>query len=209
MLKTRITSILYDLDGVLIETRKWHYTALNKALKKYSFHITLEEHKKKYEGLPTLEKLKLLTKEKGLNECFYEDIISSKYNEIQKKIELDCKPDKEKISMICELKKYGFKQAICTNTTKSTVIATLKRIRLYGYFNLIMARSDILNPKPNPEIYIKTIRYLGDIPKNCLILEDSDHGYRAALKSGANVLKISDISLVTLTNIEKELNKYR
>ena len=61
-----IEAIVFDLDGVLVDSRDLHYKALNQALETFGYRITLEEHLGKYDGLPTKRKLELLSDEKGL-----------------------------------------------------------------------------------------------------------------------------------------------
>jgi beta-phosphoglucomutase-like phosphatase (HAD superfamily) len=63
-----IKLIIFDLDGVLVETKKLHFDALNRALKEVDskYIITIEEHLSKYDGLNTHKKLNFLSKEKGL-----------------------------------------------------------------------------------------------------------------------------------------------
>ena len=63
---SKIKAILFDMDGVLIDAKDWHYEALNKALALFGFEITRTEHLSTYDGLPTSVKLKKLTIEKGL-----------------------------------------------------------------------------------------------------------------------------------------------
>lgn len=59
-----IKLVLFDMDGVLIDAREWHYDALNKALELFGYTITRQEHENFYDGLPTRVKLEHLTKEK-------------------------------------------------------------------------------------------------------------------------------------------------
>ena len=62
-----IKAIIFDLDGVLVDTKKIHFEALNAALKKYRFEtITIDDHVKVFAGLPPTEKLKILQKKKRL-----------------------------------------------------------------------------------------------------------------------------------------------
>ena len=60
-----IKLVIFDLDGVLIDSKEYHFEALNLALGE-EYKISREEHLSEYDGLPTLEKLKLLSKNKGL-----------------------------------------------------------------------------------------------------------------------------------------------
>lgn len=59
-----IKAVLFDMDGVLIDAREWHYDALNQALALFGFGITRQEHENYYDGLPTRVKLQRLTEEK-------------------------------------------------------------------------------------------------------------------------------------------------
>lgn len=59
-----IKAVLFDMDGVLIDAREWHYDALNRALSLFGYTITRQEHENYYDGLPTHVKLKKLTEEK-------------------------------------------------------------------------------------------------------------------------------------------------
>ena len=70
-----IKVIIFDLDGVLVDTKLIHFEALNSALKKYNFdEISIDDHVKIFDGLPTIEKLKLLQKTKKLPKKFFSKI---------------------------------------------------------------------------------------------------------------------------------------
>ncbi len=69
--------VIFDLDGVLIDSKDYHFEALNLALET-KFKISKEEHIADYDGLPTLEKLKLLSKKKGLPNDKYDEVWKSK-----------------------------------------------------------------------------------------------------------------------------------
>ena len=76
-----IKVIIFDLDGVLVNTKKIHYEALNKALKKFSFkEISFKDHIKIFDGLPTNEKLKILNKKNKLPKKFFLKINKYKQN---------------------------------------------------------------------------------------------------------------------------------
>ena len=74
-----IKLVIFDLDGVLIDSKDYHFEALNLALgEKYA--IGREEHLKDYDGLPTIEKLKLLSEKKGLSPDSFNQIWEDKQN---------------------------------------------------------------------------------------------------------------------------------
>ena len=77
-----IKAIIFDLDGVLVDTKKIHFEALNSALKKFKYNeISFEDHVKIFDGLPTNEKLKILSKKNNLPKKDF-----SKINKFKQKI---------------------------------------------------------------------------------------------------------------------------
>ena len=56
----KIKAVIFDMDGVLIDAKDWHYEALNKALRLFGLEITRSEHETTYDGLPTKDKLEIL-----------------------------------------------------------------------------------------------------------------------------------------------------
>ena len=69
-----IKAILFDMDGVLIDAKEWHYEALNKALSHFGFIINRDAHLTTYDGLPTKSKLEKLSEAQGLPEGLHEHI---------------------------------------------------------------------------------------------------------------------------------------
>ena len=66
-----IKAVIFDMDGVLIEAKDWHYEALNKALKLFGIEILRHEHLSTFDGLPTRDKLKILSIDRGLPESLH------------------------------------------------------------------------------------------------------------------------------------------
>jgi HAD superfamily hydrolase (TIGR01509 family) len=203
-----IKAVLYDLDGVLIDTKDWHYLSLNFALKSFGYHLSEEEHKRLYEGLPTSEKLKMLTKSKGLPVGLYRRITELKNSHLAGLSKDNIKIDPVKVELVSGIKKQGLKQIVCTNTTKSTVMMMLSSVGLYDYLDAVFTRKDINKPKPNPEIYKKAIGYSGYKPEECLIFEDSEHGLKAATLSGAHVFCVQSVADLDLQLVMSIIERF-
>ena len=184
-MENKLKTIIFDLDGVLIDACEWHYGALNKALKKCSLKpIGRNDHLKKYNGLPTATKLEMMS----INE---EN--SRKVRELKKKytaeiIAKECKPDNEKIEMLHSLKNYTL--ACCSNAIKESIVDMLTKSNMINYFDLVIGNDEIKNPKPDPEIYLKAFEILKVKPEECLIIEDAPYGIEAAKASGAIVIAV-------------------
>ena len=201
-----IKAIIFDLDGVLVDAKEIHYDALNNALAKFNYTITQEEHLSTYDGLPTKKKLMLLTEKKELPKEFYEDIWMIKQNETVK-ILSNLSPDERLIQVLKELKNKGYKLAVCSNSIlESTKLMLLKR-GFMEYIEFFLSNEDVVSPKPSPEMYLRAILKLNAKPNECLIIEDSHVGRRAALDSGAHLLGVKDSKDVTLEKIEKKIEE--
>lgn len=188
---TNIRAVLFDLDGVLVEARDWHYEALNKALGLFGFTITREEHDGYYNGLPTRKKLVRLTQDKKLPEALHDFISEMKQHYTFNYIYTDCIPDFSKQSMLKNLKARGLKLAVCSNAIKDSIVMMLQKADIIHYFDLILSNQDVKNNKPDPEIYLNAMDHFGLKPEECIIVEDAPHGREAAHRSGANVIEVS------------------
>jgi hypothetical protein len=194
-----IKMIIFDLDGVLIETKRLHYSALNQALDS-AYQISWQEHLSKYDGLKTNQKLDMLTRDKGLPIAQHRSTWEKK-----QRLTLDMlkstRPNKELIECLLSLERDGYKLACCSNSIRKTVLTILSKLGIIEYFDLILSNEDVQNSKPHPEMYWKAISIMGFTPEQVLILEDSPYGLKAASQSGANVMRITSPKDVTYTNI--------
>lgn len=203
-----IKTIIFDLDGVLVNTKNIHFEALNFALKKNDLNeISYENHLKKFDGLPTKEKLKILSSKFKISKSKQIKIQNDK-NQITKKIlkkKIKYSKNIEKIFLSLS-KKY--KIVVATNAIQDTLNICLKKLRVEKYVNFSISNEEVNNPKPNPEIYFKVFIKYGIFPYEALIIEDSSYGRQAAISSGANLMPIKDTKDVTLKNIKYYINDH-
>jgi HAD superfamily hydrolase (TIGR01509 family) len=202
-----IKAILFDLDGVIIDAKKIHFNALNDAIRIYDHRciISYEEHLQKYDGLKTDQKLKILTKNKGLSEFLYKDIWNKK-QELTIKYLNELVPNQELIKTLERLKSENFKIACCTNSIKDTVMFSLEKMNIKHYFDLIISNQDVKNSKPNPEIYLKAILEFGFNPAEVLVIEDSPHGLQAAYLANTNILRVESPDSINFELIRNYIN---
>ena len=203
-----IKLIAFDLDGVLVDARELHYLALNMALEDIhpDYKISREEHLSTYDGLPTTKKLKMLTADKGLDPQKH-DLVWRKKQEKTVKIINNMSPDEEMIEVLKTLKSKGYCIHVCSNSIKHTVKMMLLRRGLIEYVDEIFSNQDVNNPKPNPEIYLRSIIAAGVSPKETLIVEDSHVGRKAAMESGAFLCAVRNRGDVTLETIQQSISK--
>ncbi len=196
-----IRAVIFDMDGVLIDAKEWHYESLNLALKLVGYTITREEHETVFDGLPTKKKLEMLSANYGLPRNLHGFL-----NEMKQQYTMDmvyqlCKPTFHHEYALSRLKRLGYKMAVASNSIRNTVRVMMDKAHLAGYLDLQLSNEDVTYPKPHPEIYQKAIRALGLTPPEALIVEDNENGIRAATASGAHVLVVRDVHDVHLDNI--------
>lgn len=198
--------IIFDLDGVLIDSKDNHYESLNRALREIDekLIISYEEHLAKYDGLPTRTKLDLLTKEKGLSIDLHDEIWKSKQKHTEEILLEKIKPNFNLIRIMKYLKGKNFKIACASNSIKNTIVASLHMLGLMPYFDHIASNEDVKHGKPFPEMYWQCMIECFAIPETTIIIEDSHIGRQGAKDSGALLLEVDDPNDLTC---EKVFNK--
>ncbi len=188
-----IKAVIFDLDGVLIDARDWHYQALNRALGLFGLEIPRDDHIISYDGLPTKKKLEMLSVERGLPRQLHGFINHMKQVYTMELIYSQCRPQFYHQYALSRLQKAGFKMAVCSNSIRETLDLMIGRADLDQYFEFTLSNQDVKIAKPDPEIYNTAIKRLGLQPGECLIVEDNHNGVRAAQAAGAHVLQVRSV----------------
>ncbi len=197
-----IKLIIFDLDGVLVEAKNIHFRAFNEALDSYA--ISWDEHLSTYDGLKTIQKLKMLSESKGLPEDLHTEIWNKKQRiTIQKLKEL--KPC-EKLQNITSKLSEEYKIALCSNSTRKTCLTVLSKLGIVENMDLVISNEDVQNSKPHPEMFWKAISMMSCLPEETLIVEDSPYGLLAADRSNSHILRVKNPSEVTLDNLTRKIN---
>ena len=200
--------IIFDLDGVLIDSKEIHFNALNLALDEFGSDliITRNEQDNIFEGLTTKAKLDILTKIKGLPETLHEDIWKLK-QEYSSTLFTSVSPDQELISLFKFIKANGIKIAVASNSIRKTLDSCLMSLGLAGLVDYSLSNEDVDLPKPSPEIYNRVMKYFSISPKESTIFEDSPVGLAAANASGARVEQVRDRQDINFETIERVIHE--
>jgi HAD superfamily hydrolase (TIGR01509 family) len=191
--------VIFDLDGVLIDSKDLHYQALNLALYNINpeWMIPYKEHVERYNGNPTTVKLKLLSeKYLELTEPIRDKIDKDK-QEITKSLLQKIKKDEELVDVFSDLIDNNYVIAVASNSVRETVNVILKNLGVFSYVSLILSNEDVQDPKPSPEIYIRCMQNFNTLPNKTVIFEDSEIGKQAAKQSGAKLVAISSRKSIT------------
>ena len=202
-----IQAVVFDMDGVLVDTVEWHYEALNQALRPFGFSIGRGEHNRIYNGLPTRVKLEILSVRKGLPRSLHPAILQKKQDYTLRLITTRCAPDPMKLDLLKRLTADGYRLAVCSNAMPQTVESVLARGGMLPWIELYLTNRDIRRPKPDPEIYRKTCRKLGLAPSRCLAVEDAACGVASARGAGLRVMRVRRCEDVTYQRVKARLQR--
>ncbi len=186
--------VIFDLDGVLLDTRELHYEALNQALIEsppppHNQVISLIDHHTRFDGLSTYEKLQILVEERGLPLDLAQKVAERK-QELTQIAFRRLRPNPRIKELLKSIVSRGWSVAIATNSVRSTLEIALDRLEVSSLIELSLSNEDVRNPKPHPEIYWSAMSHFGCLPGDTVIVEDSPIGLASAQASGARVLVV-------------------
>jgi HAD superfamily hydrolase (TIGR01509 family) len=200
-----IKAVVFDMDGVLIDAREWHYEALNRALGLLGYEITRYEHLTTYDGLPTMRKLRMLTVDRGLPAELHGFINSLKQQYTLELVATRCRPVFQHQYALSQLKAAGYALGVASNSVRRTVEEMMERSDLLRYLDLLISNEDVTRSKPDPEMYLTAMERLGVAPEETLIVEDNENGVKAATASGAHVMVVEGPDDVVLDAIRARI----
>ncbi|WAM36333.1 beta-phosphoglucomutase [Caldicellulosiruptor acetigenus] len=212
-----IEGAIFDLDGVIVDTAKYHYFAWKKLANMLRFEFT-EKDNEKLKGVSRKESLEILLKIGGKENEFSEaqkeelmDIKNNWYLEyVGKLTEDDLLPGAKET--ILTLKEQGIKTGLATASKNAMLI--LERLKIKDLFDAIVDGTQISRAKPDPEIFLKCAQKLKVAPQKCIVFEDAAAGIKAAKAAGMfaigvgspETLSEADIVVGNLTQLVKKLN---
>jgi beta-phosphoglucomutase family hydrolase len=177
-----IKAVIFDLDGVIVESENAHIEAEKQIFLKYGLAVSAGELHR-YTGTTAkvmftefIAKYKLATT--------FEELNLQKEKILLNLLKQDAEPTKGVLSLIRELKRRGIKLAIGSSSTRNLVNYILKKLNITCLFDCIIAAEDVEHSKPNPEIFLKAAEELGVSPSQCLVIEDAQLGVEAAKSAG-------------------------
>jgi beta-phosphoglucomutase-like phosphatase (HAD superfamily)/dTDP-glucose pyrophosphorylase len=196
--------VIFDLDGVLIDSRDIHYEALNIALRTvgHEYVINIEEHLSLYDGLPTSRKLSMLTEKKGLPVDKHQQIWEEKQKATLGFFS-DLEHDYELMHYFQQLKQKGYQVAVASNSIRNTVKLVLLRLGVLEFVDYYVSNEDVTRNKPFPEMYWKCMTACNALPKDTVIFEDSHIGRQGAIDSRAHLIAIENRKDLTQEKINQ------
>jgi beta-phosphoglucomutase len=181
-----VKSIIFDMDGVIIETEPLHYKAHKEAMEAYGFELSEEVYNEKIRSKGRRIGYKATLGD--IDEALFL-AISTKKDELYRVL-LDQEDvfNQDALRLIKYLKTTDITLAIGTAAHDGRYV--VNHLGLVEYFNTIVTGKDVVNNKPNPEIYLKCLSLLERNADQTIIIEDSKSGVIAGLAAGARVVYV-------------------
>jgi HAD superfamily hydrolase (TIGR01509 family) len=203
-----IKLVIFDLDGVLLDSKEIHFNALNLALDEFGDDYIILRHEQDtvYEGLTTNAKLQILTETKGLPKELHRNVWQRK-QEYSAVLFESISPDEDLVSLFKFIKSRGIKIAVASNSIRKTLDTCLKSLGVATYVDYSLSNEDVEFPKPDPQIYNTCMEHFDSLPDETVIFEDSEIGLRAAHASEAKVEKVVNRKDVYFDRIDKVIHE--
>lgn len=189
----KYNAIIFDLDGVICHTDQYHYEAWKAIANKLDIPFD-EEINNRLRGVSRMESFNIIlekydgdmTEEEKVN---YAEEKNSIYKKLLENMSLADLSDEVKNTLI-ELRKRGLKLSIGSSSKNAKFI--LNQIGLADFFDAISDGNNIMNSKPDPEVFLKAAQYLNLPAGKCLVVEDAVAGLEAAIAAEMDSCAIGD-----------------
>ena len=195
-------AIIFDMDGVILNSEPIYYEVQMKFFRELGINISADEYstfvglsqkemwkrilQNQIEKLDLTRKTKPLSREQLAIKYTIEELIKknneTNYDHFSKQENL--KPTPGLIDFIRFIKKQNIQIAVASSTTKKLVDLILEKLQIRHFFEVIVSGNEIKNGKPEPDIFLKTAQLLKVKPEECIVIEDSFNGVKAAKSAG-------------------------
>ncbi|MTI49196.1 MAG: beta-phosphoglucomutase [Firmicutes bacterium] len=178
---SKIKACIFDLDGVIVDTAKYHYLAWKKLANELGFDFTKEDNER-LKGVSRMESLRILLELGNIQVDSQKQLeLAEKKNNWYREYILDM--DKSEIfpgviDFITELRKNNIKIAL--GSASKNAITILNQIEMVNYFDVIVDGTMVSKAKPDPDVFVKGAKRLHIPNQNCIVFEDSIAGIQAA-----------------------------
>jgi beta-phosphoglucomutase len=189
----RYRAIIFDLDGVICHTDKYHYLAWKQVADELNIYFD-ETINNRLRGVSRMESFEIiLERYDGVMSEQDKITYAARKNEVYKELLKNMSPtdlSDEVKTTLDALRSQGHKLAIGSSSKNAGFI--LNQLGLGDYFDAVSDGNNITNSKPDPEVFVKAAQFVGEKPEDCLVVEDAEAGLQAAIAGGMECAAIGD-----------------
>ncbi len=197
----KINACIFDLDGVIVDTAKYHYLAWKRLANELGFDFS-ENDNEQLKGVSRMTSLDILLGIGNLTFSHEEKLkLSDKKNQWYVEYILKMTPDEilpGVVDFINSLRDNNIKTALASASKNAMTI--LKQIDMENYFDIIIDGTKVTKAKPNPEVFLKSALELGVESKYCIVFEDAVAGIQAAINAEMHNVGVGTPTVLTKAN---------
>jgi len=196
--KMKKAGFIFDLDGVIVDTAKYHYLAWKNLANELGIEFT-EEDNEKFKGVSRKRCLELLlemgniTASKEQFDRWLEEKNEDYLKYISKMDKKEILPDVTKV--LDYIKDKGIPMAL--GSASKNAVSILEKVALMPYFDAIVDGTQVTKAKPDPEVFLIAAKKIGAKPENCVVFEDALAGIEAANIAGMESIGIGDVKILS------------
>lgn len=196
--------VVFDVDGLMLDTKSVWKKAFDKAGDKYGIQNMGSTLFSKLIGKSGRDEKEVLDRylSSDIQELVIQEWERIGYGMLEK--EVPVKPGL--IEILDFLDAHHIKKAVATTTRRELTEERLKRVGVYDRFDYVLCGDEVINRKPNPEIYLSVLKKMDTDARNALVLEDSVVGVEAAYRAGIDCIQVPDI--IAPTDVQKKQTVY-
>lgn len=203
IMEKSLKGIIFDLDGVIVFTDRFHYEAWKKMSDEMEIYFD-ETINNRLRGVSRMESLSIILEKYHGKELSLEEKkeLADQKNKYYRKLLKTMTPEdvsQEVRKTLGELRKRGYKLAIGSSSQNAKMI--LKQVDLIDAFDEISDGNNIVNSKPDPEVFLKAAQYLGLEPEECAVVEDAYAGIDAAKAGKMTAIAVGDATSYSKSDI--------
>jgi beta-phosphoglucomutase len=186
-----VKGCIFDLDGVIVDTARYHFIAWKELANELGFEFT-EKDNERLKGVSRMRSLDILLEIGGLDfPQEKKEELAKKKNDIYRSYILKMTPDEilpGALEFIKEVKENDILTAV--GSASKNAMTILDRLQLTSWFDAIIDGTKVSKAKPDPEVFLKGAEALNLHPIDCVVIEDAKAGVEAALRGGMKCVGI-------------------
>lgn len=180
-------AVIFDMDGVLVDSQPYHFKADIDTMAEYGV-IKDQKFYESFAGTLTADRMRTLKEMFGLDVPVEEMTIKRENMILDIMGKEDIKPVSGIPEFLRSIKEKGLTTAVASSSDYKLINLILDRLKIAQYFDSVTSGSDVKRGKPSPDVFLLAAERIGIGPSECLVVEDSENGVKAAKAAGMKAL---------------------
>lgn len=186
----QVRAVIFDHDGTLVDSEPVHRACWQKALTPFNAQLSPAQYSEHLSGIPSIRSAQWLIAEFNLTAAA-DTLLQSKQSYLKSYLAEQACPLMASVRPLLEqLEHLNMPLAVASGAGTDEVQRSLRYHQLHRFFPVVVTKDDVINNKPEPDVYLAAAAGLGVAAEHCLAIEDSDSGQASALAAGMRCLRL-------------------